>query len=587
MSQRMTRAWRERGREPAVRAARCAPALVLLLALACAPGLRPSGAAGTTRAAGPPAQIDRAIDPGLAGALRAGARAGPASSATARALREQLARAGYFEATLGAYPDSLWVIDGGPRVRGGRLEWTALDSLPAGLALRGGAFSISPDEPADVAIADRIAEAMAALADRGHPLARVTLAGCRIDDSLRVRLTLDPGPRARIERVRFAGRSTTREAHLERVIEWHGPETYRAQRWRDARDALLATGLFAQVDDPRLLLAGEGTRAAGDPIGCELLFTVRENRMSGVNGLVGYANRPDASGSRARWSGFLDLELGNLFGTGRAARLYWQGLAEDQSRFELAWREPYLWRLPVGLDVALTHAQEETLYADTRLRTDLLWKPGHDWRVRIGWGRGRLVMGAGTVGALTRNSTRFGIERVAPQAERSPRGTRFAGEIEQTRGAGPTLLRATHASLMWLTRGPWRLVVEHQSGWLSGPDSLLRSDLFLVGGARSLRGSDEGEYRATRFLLQRVEFGPRLDERGGRLYLLVDAAWLEAWKASGAGLYGRPGGRAWHGAIGAGLQLEGRTGLVRLEYAVADGEPLLRGRLHLGVGGSF
>jgi hypothetical protein len=587
MSQRMARAWRERGRGSAVRAARCAPALALLLALACAPGLRPSGAAGTTRAAGPPAQIDRAIDPALAGALRAGARAAPASSATARALGEQLARAGYFEATLGVYPDSLWVIDGGPRVRGGRLEWTALDSLPAGLALRGGAFSISPDEPADVAIADRIAEAMAALADRGHPLARVTLAGYRIDDSLRVRLTLDPGPRARIERVRFAGRSTTREAHLERVIEWHGPETYRAQRWRDARDALLATGLFAQVDDPRLLLAGEGARGAGDPIGCELLFTVRENRMSAVNGLVGYANRPDASGSRARWSGFLDLELGNLFGTGRAARLYWQGLAEDQSRFELAWREPYLGRLPVGLDVALTHAQEETLYADTRLRTDLLWKPGHDWRVRIGWGRGRLVMGAGTVGALTRNSTRFGIERVAPQAERSPRGTRFAGEIEQTRGAGPTLLRATHASLMWLTRGPWRLVVEHQSGWLSGPDSLLRSDLFLVGGARSLRGSDEGEYRATRFLLQRVEFGPRLDERGGRLYLLVDAAWVEAWKASGAGLYGRPGGHAWHGAIGAGLQLEGRTGLVRLEYAVADGEPLLRGRLHLGVGGSF
>lgn len=587
-SHRMTKAWRARGPGPAAWAAHHAPALVALLALGCAPGPRPAAAPDVTPATRPPMSIDRAIDPGLAEALRAEARgAPPASSATARALGERLARAGYFGGTLRAYPDGLWVIEGGPRVGGVRLEWTADGSLPEELTPRAGAFGISQDEPADAGIADRVAEAMASLGDRGHPLARVTLADYRIDDSLRVRLAVDPGPRAWIERVGFPGRSATREAYLQRVIEWRGPEMYRGGRWRDARDALLATGLFAQVDDPRLLLAGDTTRVAGDSVGCELLFHVRENRMSTVNGLVGYANRPEAAGRRARWSGFLDLELGNLFGTGRAARLFWEGLAEDQSRFELGWREPYLWRLPVGLDAALTHAQEDTLYADTRLRTDLLWKPTPDWRVRVGWGRGRLVLGGGTAGALTRSSTRFGLERVGPEQERSARGIRFAGEIEQTRGVGPTLRRAGHASAMWLTRGPWRLVVEHQSGWLSGPDSLLRGDLFLVGGARSLRGSYEGEFRATRFLLQRIEFGPRLDERGGRLYLLVDTAWLETWEATGAGLYGRPGGRAWHGALGAGLQLEGKAGLVRLEYAVADGEPLLRGRLHLGAGGSF
>jgi hypothetical protein len=587
-SHRLRRAWRVRGRGLATRGASHAPALIALLAIGCAAGPRPAGAPDATPATRAAVRIDRAIDPGLAEALRAEVRAAPPGpAATARALGERLASAGYFEGTLGAYPDDLWVIEGGPRVSGARLEWTAPDSLPGELGLPAGVFAISKDEPADAGIADRVAGVMASLGDRGYPLARVTLAGYRIDDSLRVRLALDPGPRAWIGRVRFAGRSATRETYLQRVIEWHGPEAYRAARWRDAREALSATGLFARVDDPRLLLAGDTTGVAGDSVGCELLFDVRENRMSKVNGLVGYANRPDAGGKRARWSGFLDLELGNLFGTGRAARLFWQGLAEDQSRFELGWREPYLWRLPVGLDAALTHAQEETLYADTRVRTDLLWKPAADWRVRVGWGRGRLVVGGGTTGALTRSSTRFGLERAAPEQERAARGLRFTGEIEQTRGAGPTLLRATHASLAWLTRGRWRLGIEHQSGWLSGPDSLLRGDLFLVGGARSLRGSYEGEFRATRFLLQRIEFGPRLDERGGRLYLLVDTAWLEAWEATGAGLYGRPGKRAWHGALGAGLQLEGKTGLVRLEYAVADGEPLLRGRLHLGVGGSF
>jgi hypothetical protein len=591
MSQRAKAAWYERGPGPASRVAMLAPALAMLFALACAPNPRAPRIADATQAPRAPrarAQIDRSIEAGLAEALRADARApAPASSATARALGERLARAGYFEATLGAYPESLWVIDGGPRARGVRLEWTAIDSLAHGLALPASSLPISPDAACDAGIADRIAEATAVLGDRGYPLARVTLVDYRIDDSLRVRLRLDPGPLARIERVRFAGRSATREEYLQRVIEWGGPETYRGRRWRDARDALRATGLFAEVDDPLLLLAGDTARVAGDSVACELLFRVRERRTSAVNALVGYANRPDASGSRARWSGFLDLALDNLLGTGRAARLFWQGLAEDQSRFELAWREPYLWRLPLGLDAALTHAQEDTLYAETRLRAGLLWKPSHDWRVGVGWGRSRLVVGGGSTGALTRNSTRFGLERVAPEQERALRGMRFAGEIEQTRGAGPTLRRATHASLMWLTRGPWRLVIEHQSGWLSGSASLLRSDVLLLGGARSLRGSYEGEFRATRFLLQRVELGPRLDERGGRLYLLVDTAWLQAWEASGAGLYGRPGKRGWHGAIGAGLQLEGRTGLVRLEYAVADGEPLLRGRLHLGVGGSF
>jgi hypothetical protein len=197
------------------------------------------------------------------------------------------------------------------------------------------------------------------------------------------------------------------------------------------------------------------------------------------------------------------------------------------------------------------------------------------------------VLGAEVSGSLRQEVTRFGLTRTVPGDAFRRSGWQMRGLAEQSSGDGPTLRSATLQLVERFSRPGWALTLEQQVGLLTGPVSLLRSDAFLLGGSRSLRGSYEGEFRAFRYLIDRLEIGPWLGPRGGRLYFLLDAGWLDHWNPSGSGLYGVIGERRFHWATGLGLQATSRAGLVTLEYAVPGGESLWSGRLHFGVGGVF
>lgn len=286
-------------------------------------------------------------------------------------------------------------------------------------------------------------------------------------------------------------------------------------------------------------------------------------------------------------NGYVDLTLGNLFGTGRSVHALWEALGAERSRFELAWHEPYLWKLPLAADLSLRHFQEDTLYAETTWGADLAWRPVPDWRVVLGFGGERLVLGAGVDRDQGRETSRFGVGRSSPEPD--PWTDDWALQAEFLRGQGEVPLR--RATLMLAEQGSrrsWGLWLEQQAGWLSGADSLLRSDVFRVGGAETLRGSLEGEYFARSFLLQRTEIGRRLDRAGARAYLLGDLGWIEAWEASASGIYGTSGGpRLFRSALGVGLDLPSRAGRIRLEFAVPSGVGLARGRVHLGLDSAF
>lgn len=508
------------------------------------------------------------------------------------ALEETLAERGYLDARIRRHADSLWALDPGARWSGARLSVREEASGERAIDLpAGGRAELS------AALGSAVGGLLADLADRGHPLARAAPRALRLEEDpsgatrLCVDLDLERGPLARVRRLAFASDGPTRPRYLERVVGWRGEELYSERRWRSARRSLLATGLFDEVAGPQLLVGpGEVPRAAApETLGVEVRMDLRERRVNAASGLLGYANRAGGGEARrGRVSGYLDLQLGNLLGTGRAASLFWQALGRDHSRFEIGWREPFLWRFPVSADLALTHLQEDSLLADTRISADLAWKPGPDWRVRLGWARNRLVLGAEVDATLSRDATRFGVERAAGESPVfSPRGWGLEADLEQWRGEGRDVTRARLRSLGWIGGSVWLLTIEEQIALVAGPASLLRGDAFLLGGTASLRGSYEGEFRTWRHLVQRLEFGPRLDRAGGRVYLLCDLAWFARWQPAGPGLDGTEGGLSVRAAWGAGLRLQGRAGLMRLDYAVPDGESPLRGRLHLGIGGVF
>jgi hypothetical protein len=495
-----------------------------------------------------------------------------------------LAARGYLDLSLCRDSLGTWRAVGGPRIASLRLRIDA----PEHSATTPGTLAVTAAEDLAGAFESAIGGLLAEQDEAGFPLAQIRLTDYAVDSLLTVHLRLDPGPAVRVTDLRFAGQKTSRPGFLRRVARWRGAEAYDAAHWRAARTHLVATGLFESVEGPLLLLPTPAApAAAAETLACALLFRVRERPASHVSGLLGYSNRPASAGGEAvGLTGFLDVHLANLLGTGRAMRLYWQGWGPERSTFLFSWREPFLWRLPLALEGALEHVQEDTLYAETQWRGELLWNPAPLWSFGIGWGRTRLVLGSGEGRSLSLETTRFRVER-GPGEPGGGLGWSLQGRWAQTSGDAPGLRRLEVRLGEWWAAGRWRLEWEQQFGLLAGPDSLLRNDAFLLGGSASLRGSYEGEWRATAFGLQRLSAGPRLGARGGWAYLLLDGGWLREWEAGGTGLRGAPGRRRFAWAAGIGLQTPSRAGRVRLEYAVPGGESLLRGRLHFGVRGAF
>lgn len=619
---RAPRPTRRAGLRAGIRARLLAVLLVPSLALAVAgcPGPPRPVSSGPAAAEGAGSAPQVVFTEPLSGDVRARLLAGlakvGAGEADADSLLALLAEAGYLRASLRRAADGAWTVSPGPRAVAASVRWLRGHERPGapapppvpGLSWQDGVWEGL----------DRELGGILERYDReGYPLTRIEWADFRGDSILEIDTRCDPGPRVRVTGLEFAGRYASRPGFLRRVAGWQGPEWYRGDRWKRAREELIATGLFEEVDGPYLLLPparppvgdaqrGDGEDASGaagsaargesgphagedalapDSLDAVLLYRLAERPSSRVSGVLAYSNR-DETGSTGGMTGFLDLALGNLLGTGRATRLYWQSWGAERSTFEIFWHEPFLWRIPVGVDASLRHVQEDTLYAETSWEADLVWSPAPQWRIAVGWGQARLALGEPLSRSLNRATTRFRVAYREDSEMRRTAGWAATAEVAQSDGDEEVRRSARLRLEEWVGRS-WRLQLRQETGILSGADSLLRGDAFVLGGSQSLRGSAEGEIRAFSYAIQRTELGPRIDARGSRVYLLADVGWIEPWTPGADLLRGRRAESVWRWAAGVGVEVPSRAGRFRLEYAVPGGESPWRGRLHFGVVGAF
>jgi len=506
---------------------------------------------------------------------------------------EDLAHRGFYEAHVCPTEERGWTLAPGQPLAGYRIVWSCpqcsrTSPSPTGQAGEAHEPAVPPATerpwPAKALVAAQVAreatDILARWGEVGYPLGRARPSAHVASGLLVVKIDAHPGPRVRVGGLSFEGNRTTRSGYLLRLLGWEGDELYRASRWEAARGALLGSGLFDEVEGP-LLVRPRGVEPQPDSLRGELRYRLRERRVSSFTGLAGY------SGKDGNLSGFVNLELGNLFGTGRRVRVLWRAQRERDSRFELAWHEPYVWRLPVSADLELTHALEDTLYAETSWGLDLGMPAGMGWIVRAGWNWRRLVLGAESDEDRRRQTARFGVRRGHVLGTLAPRGWELQLDLAATRDAEVTLHQGQARVRGWVSGRGLMLSVEERAGLVAGADSVLRGDALSVGGASSLRGYFETAYRATRCVVQRVEVGPAASPAGTRFYVLLDLGWWREWRQSHAGIFGTGAGNVFRWSAGLGLRTPARAGDLYLDYAVPGGEPVWRGRLHFGLVSRF
>ncbi len=519
------------------------------------------------------ARLRVAGDPGFS---TSDARRALGGARTRLELEESLARLGstliadgYLEAEM-----LLRIEPGGDPVlvlkRGERAE---LDSLAVvGPPGRHGVGPAKPQVQMRRFDPDRFRESIWRWVDRwteaGHPFAWARVESLDVKEGkVRAHLRFDPGPSLKVAEVRFPGRTGTRRRFLERWVGFRPGRPYRESEWVRARRRLEQIALFEWVDRHALTRCGDSELIVSIP--------VREGPQNRLQGMLGY------SGQTQTLSGFLDLELGNLFGTGRRLAVLWEKVRTDQERMRLRYREPVLGPLPLGMRLSLEQEDRESVYnqvlAEGRLEAAL----GVDLSVSGGFEYRRALIGEEPSERIRRVSSVLGLSWDTIRPGRW-QGGRFSldywtGESRvRPPGGGGTrtwVLDRLEADSerFWRPARGWAVRTRVRGAALSRADDLPASESLRLGGVSSLRGFEEEELATRRHVSLQLEAGPSLAD--GRVYLFTDAAWYRKIEsgATDADVI----------SYGFGLASESSARGVSVDLGLRRGAALSEGRLHV------
>lgn len=499
-----------------------------------------------------------------------------------RSLAAELIDQGYLEARFEisrSSQDPQLLVEPGPvasqlrlasRVRGANS--TEVDSLSALLA--------RPETSRQYArnrLESLLANWVRDWAEVGFPFAVASVDSVRISEGVvEAGLSLEVGKRRVWGEVDFPGLTSTRPQFLRKLLRLRPGNGFAQSSLERAQLRLERSGLFSSVGDP-LLESLEDHRL-------RVYFPVEENQHNRIEGAVGY------SGESESVSGWVTLELGNLFGTGRSLDLRWERLREDRTLLDLAYREPLLWGLPIAARLEVQQEVRDSTYTLDRTEAALEMELGGDFVGEFGGEFRRSVLGTEPNSELVRRTS--SLVGLRWDSERPTRflGSRVGGKLL----AGRSRIRPAEGErrservdrieleiLRWFAPSPaWRVRTRTQAAGLSGSRSrqLPLSEALWVGGSATLRGFPERAFATRRFAVIRIEAGPLLSAEPGRVYVFLDGGWFRD-------LLDGDDRRELGWGIGIANEGQGRSLIV--DFGVPGGSSLSNGRLHLRLATRF
>jgi len=520
--------------------------------------------------------------------VRSGAR--PGSPKWLDGAHEAYYREGYLDVTFAVSfetPDSTWRIDvnEGEMARVGRVSVNGIaagDSVRTALGLDRG----DPFRP--VELTRKVQLLLGRYDDDGFPYAQVRIDSIGYAPETRtvdvVVYVLD-GRRRTIRSVRVEGLTKTRPDLAARICGVAPGDVYSAQALEDAYVRLGASGLFGNVEGPHI-------QASADGYGVDAIFDVDEPERSHVfTAAAGYAA---AEGDEKReLSGMAHLQLVNLGGGLKDFELFWANDGRERNETRVDYRDRFLFGRRFGVGLHLEQVGLDTLYT---------WQSaGFDVTRPVGWIDG----GASTVSAgafIDRNV--FGVgDLLRSLRTRLMLGASVARGSQRRAGLLRASVRATYGRKRNVSRsgesdssvdqfivgvevdgfrslsGNLGARVRVRYDGLESRERLLPiSEQFYVGGARSLRGYKENQFRGRRVATMRNEFfvGPTWQEN---VYAFADLGYVLTETAGLDDNVSRE--ERFLSGYGFGLRTLSRAGTIDLSFALGERLSLRQTKVHV------
>lgn len=437
-------------------------------------------------------------------------------------------------------------------------------------------------------------------------------------------LNIQEGAQLQIGEVKISGLEKTKTEVVLREIP------VKPNRRFDQRDVdasyrqLRNSGYFYQVN-PSVLEPSD----TADKINFHARVT--EAKTGRLSGVIGYAPPESEADAAPQLTGVLEARETNLLGTGRQLNFYWKsGLLKI---FRIGYAEPWIFGKPLTIGIEYGQFRQQNLNS-----TQLLGVSEDDTEtaseersgsVSATTEFGRVFEGVMTLGYKRINVSNTGLPppRTTSVDIQTPvfsnpnsttldesvpySGTKYSVTFRLTRDTrdyflNPTLGRRDSIAFevsrsdfqlrkAWLSLQQyfqtWRkqtIAIEIHGAAVWGfttqlanrPDIVIPpTELFYLGGATTLRGYDEDWFSGPRRVYANLEYrflvGPE-----SQVFVFTDLGSVTSIEAPSTFDRLRVG-------YGFGARLESNSGILRIDYGLAAGDSLLRGKIHVNLGASF
>jgi outer membrane protein assembly factor BamA len=465
--------------------------------------------------------------------IRRAARVEPSDSGIVDNVLRLLNSCGYPEAVvslqLGDTEDTLNVIPGvryriGSVRVDGELEPACRDLLEEIEFRRMFADSVSIQ-----VIAERM---IGVCGDLGYPFAQVSIDSLEIGNgySVDVKVRVTMGPLAEFDTCLIVGADPRTAKHLASVLPAKPGAVFSESRI-DESIRLLKTCSYLRVDDSATL------EFSNDNSICTPVFSVRQLPASFFEGLVGY--QPGQAGKPGYVKGSVRADFENLLGNGLSFSLRYHKKDQLSHDVSLAARQRFLFGRQVAVGASVRQLKYEDLYQSLQAEGQIEQAASGSATVRLtgGWTRytpsgseyrgvfhsrkwtwglgSTILLSLGSISQSVSLDVAYGLKRQYS----------FAGVTPDAARVDDTRLLAKYSLNIFAGSGLGGIIALSGAALNTGESDVPPTDLFRLGGARSLRGYHEDQFLCRRYATATIQ--PELALTSGALVkVFAEGAWF-------------------------------------------------------------
>jgi outer membrane protein insertion porin family len=525
-------------------------------------------------------------------------------------LALQLGNNGYFHSSfdntsITYKPDSIHInisitVNDGASTKVKKIFYSGLDSLfstkmiPFFSFMEGSIFN-------KFLLEENISKSLSYFENNGYPFAKIKVSSIYFyTDSVTgeyladLHLNFSRENYSKIDRIEINGNTSTKDYVILRELHIKSGEEYSQNSIDRIAAKLNRLGFFNPLSVPEFYL-----NSNNDGV---LKINVKEKVTNNFDGIIGYV--PSTGSNQGGYlTGLVNVSLRNLFGTGRAASINWQQFNQSSQDLEIKYFEPWLFNYPFNFTADLFQRKQDSTYIQRKFEGTVEYLAAENLSASFIFSTELVIpsQSDSTVFTVFNSgsvSTGFNVKVDTRDDPYSPTsGLLFvtAYSFSRKRIYGPqqfiTPDISTNENLQTFTidLDLFYKLFNRQIGALGLHGREIKasyyeeSDLFFFGGANSLRGYLENQFAGNRIAWSNLEYRLLLTNRTFG-FLFFDTGYF---LRSAEPLNNIETTQAFKIGYGLGFNVETALGVLKVSFALGQGDTFANGKIHFGIVNEF